>query len=145
MFFPFFIQIQQANTTAYQAAVQISESVGKLAVVSALRETVESKLADSFQSLYHNHSLKLEEIRRINLVLQELVSRAQNFGEKANTNLTIALDTATRAKNESGQRRREAQNARDGAANAHSDAMQVNREAENALNTATEFKVSLLC
>lgn len=105
---------------------------------------MESSLGDSFQSLYRNNSLKLEEIRRISMVLQELVSHAQDFGEKANMNLTKALETATQAKNVSGQRRREAQSARDSAANAHSDTMQVNREADSALNTAMEFKVSLL-
>ena len=97
----------------------------------------------SFQNLYRNNSLQLEEMGRINRILEELVSQAEEFGEKANKNLTKAMDTATQAKNESGQRRREAQSARESAVNAHSDAVQVNREAENALNAAMEFKVSI--
>ena len=135
------IQIQLANSTAYRAAQQISDSLDKLGLVSSLREEVESDLGNDFQSLYRNNSLRLEEIRRINEMLQELVSQAEKFGEQANVNLTMAMDTATRAKNEAGQRRREAQIARHNATNAHSDAMQVNSEAENALDTATEFKV----
>lgn len=132
--------IQQANSTAYLAARQISESLSQLNVVTALRETIESRLGDEFQNLYRNNSLKLEEIGRINGILEELVSLAEEFREKANMNLTKAMDTATQAKNESGQRRRQAQNARERAAIAHTDAVQVNREAENALNAAMEFK-----
>lgn len=136
-------QIQQANSTAYLAARQISESLSQLNVVTALRETIESRLGDEFQNLYRNNSLKLEEIGRINGILEELVSLAEEFGEKANMNLTKAMDTATQAKNESGQRQRQAQNARERAAIAQSDAVRVNREAENALNAAIEFKVSI--
>ena len=136
-------QIQQANTTAYLAANQISESINKLGLVSLLRESVESRLGDSFQSMYRNHSQKLEEISQIISVLQELLSLAQDLEEKANMNLTQAMEIVSEAKNVSGQRRREAQSARDSAANALSDAMRVEMEAENALNTATEFKVSL--
>ena len=142
--FPCPVQIQLANSTAHRAAAQINASLDQLRRVSFLREEVESDLGNDFQSLYRNNSLKLEEIRRINDLLQELVSQAENFGEQANVNLTMAMDTASRAKNEAGQRRREAQIARHNATNAHSDALQVNSEAENALNTATEFKVSLL-
>lgn len=141
---PCAFQIQLANSTAHRAAAQISVSLDQLRLVSSLREEVESDLGSDFQSLYRNYSLRLEEIRRINDLLQELVSQAENFGEQANVNLTMAMDTATRAKNEAGQRRREAQIARHNATNAHSDAMQVNREAENALDTAMEFNVSLL-
>ena len=133
-----------ANSTAQRAAAQISGSLDRLRLVSSLREEVESNLGDDFQSLYLNNSIRLEEIRRINELLQELVSQAENFGEQANGNLTMAMDTATRAKNGAGQRRREAQIAQHNATNAHSDAMQVNNEAENALATATEFKVRLL-
>ena len=136
-------QIQQANTTAYLAANQISESINKLGLVSLLRESVESSLGDSFQSMYRNHSQKLEEISQIISVLQELLSLAQDLEEKANMNLTQAMEIVSEAKNVSGQRRREAQSARDSASNALSDAMRVEMEAENALNTATEFKVSL--
>ena len=136
-------QIQQANTTAYLAANQISESINKLGLVSGLRQSVETRLGDSFQSMYRNHSQKLEEIRQIISVLQELVSLSQDLGEKANMNLTQAMDVASEAKNVSGQGRREAQSARDSASNALSDAMRVEMEAENALNTAAEFKVSL--
>ena len=136
-------QIQQANTTAYLAANQISESINKLGLVSLLRESVESRLGDSFQSMYRNHSQKLEEISQIISVLQELLSLAQDLEEKANMNLTQAMEIVSEAKNVSGQRRREAQSARDSASNALSDAMRVEMEAENALNTATEFKVSL--
>lgn len=138
------VQIQLANSTAYRAAQQISDSLEKLAQVSLGRETVESDLGESFQSLYHNNSLKLEEIKRINELLQQLVSQAEQYGEQANVNLTMAMDTATRAKNTAGQRRREAQIARHNASNALSDAMQANNEAENALETAMEFKVSLV-
>lgn len=140
---PCAIQIQLANSTAYRAAQQISDSLDKLGLVSSLREEVESDLGNDFQSLYRNNSLRLEEIRRINELLQELVSQAERFGEQANVNLTMAMDTATRAKNEAGQRRREAQIARHNATNAHSDAMQANSEAENALDIAMEFKVRL--
>ena len=136
-------QIQQANTTAYLAANQISESINKLGLVSLLRESVESRLGDGFQSMYRNHSQKLEEISQIISVLQELLSLAQDLEEKANMNLTQAMEIVSEAKNVSGQRRREAQSARDSASNALSDAMRVEMEAENALNTATEFKVSL--
>ncbi|KAJ7377813.1 hypothetical protein OS493_026380 [Desmophyllum pertusum] len=52
----------------------------------------------------------------------------------------MAMDTATQAKNMSGQRKREAQIALHNATNAHSDAMQVHREAEIALDAAMEFK-----
>ena len=136
------LQIQLANSTAHRAAAQISVSLVQLRQVSSRREEVESDLGNDFQSLYRNNSLRLEEIRRINELLRELVSQAETFGEQANVNLAMAMDTATRAKNEAGQRRREAQTARDNATNAQSDAMQVAIEAENALNTATEFKVS---
>ena len=136
-------QIQQANTTAYLAANQISESINKLGLVSLLLESVESRLGDSFQSMYRNHSQKLEEISQIISVVQELLSLAQDLEEKANMNLTQAMQIVSEAKNVSGQRRREAQSARDSASNALSDAMRVEMEAENALNTATEFKVSL--
>ena len=138
------LQIQLANATAHRAAAQISVSLDRLSLVSSLREEVESTLGNDFQSLYRNNSMRLEEIRRINELLQELVSQAEIFGEQANVNLTMAMDTATRAKNEAGQRRREAQIARHNATNAHSDAMQVNNEAENALDTAMAFKVRLL-
>lgn len=138
------IQIQLANSTAYRAAQQISDSLEKLALVSLLRETVESDLGESFQSLYRNNSLKLEEIKRINELLQQLVSQAEQYGEQANVNLTMAMDTATQAKNTAGQRRREAQIARHNASNALSDAMQASNEAENALETAMEFKASLV-
>ena len=111
--------------------------------MSLLRESVESRLGDSFQSMYRNHSQKLEEISQIISVLQELLSLAQDLEEKANMNLTQAMEIVSEAKNVSGQRRREAQSARDSASNALSDAMRVEMEAENALNTATEFKVSL--
>lgn len=135
------LQIQLANSTAHRAAKQINDSLVQLTLVSSLREEVESDLGDDFQSLYRNNSLRLEEIRRINELLKELVSQAETFGEQANVNLTIAMDTATRAKNEAGRRKRQAQIARHNATNAHSDAVQVNSEAENALDTAMEFKV----
>ena len=138
------LQIQLANSTAYRAAAQISVALEQLRLVSTLRGDVESNLGNDFQSLYRNNSLRLEEIRRINEMLQELVTQAETFGEQANVNLTMAMNTATQAKNEVGQRRREAQIARHNATNAHSDAMQVNSEAQNALDTAMEFKVSLL-
>ena len=51
------------------------------------------------------------------------------------------MDTATRAKDTAGQRKREAEIARHNASNALSDAMQANSEAENALDTSMEFKV----
>ena len=137
------LQIQSANSTAYRAAAQISVSLEQLSLVSTLRGEVESNLGNDFQSLYRNNSLRLEEIRRINEILRELVTQAETFGERANVNLTMAMDTATRAKNEAGQRRREAQIARHNATNAHSDAMQVNSEAQNALDTAMGFKVRL--
>lgn len=139
-----FLQIQLANSTAHRAAEQISDSLAQLTLVSSIREEVESDLGDDFQSLYRNNSLRLEEIRRINELLTELVSQAETFGEQANVNLTMAMNTATRAKNEGGQRKRQAQIARHNATNAHSDAVQVNSEAENALDTAMEFKVRLL-
>lgn len=133
-----------ANSTAHRAAEQISDSLAQLTLVSSIREEVKSDLGDDFQSLYRNNSLRLEEIRRINELLKELVSQAETFGEQANVNLTMAMNTATRAKNEAGQRKRQAQIARHNATNAHSDAVQVNSEAENALDTAMEFKVRLL-
>lgn len=138
------LQIQLANSTAYRAAAQINASLEQLRRVSFSREKVESDLGDDFQSLYRNNSLRLEEIRRINELLLELVTRAETFGEQANVNLTMAMNTATRAKNEAGQRRREAQMALHNATNAQSDAMQVNNEAKIASDTATDFKVSLL-
>lgn len=136
------IQIQLANSTAYRAAEQINESLNKLSLVRLVRQTVESDLGDNFQSLYRNNSLKLEEIKRINDLLQELVSQAEHYGEQANVNLTMAMDTATRAKDTAGQRKREAEIARHNASNALSDAMQANSEAENALDTSVEFKVN---
>ena len=72
------------------------------------------------------------------------MTQAETFGEQANVNLTMAMNTATRAKNEASQRRREAQIARHNATNAQSDAMQVNNEAKIALDRTMEFKVSLL-
>ena len=138
------MQIQQANSTAYHAAMQINQSLQKLSMVTLLRETVESDLGDSFQILYRNNSMRLEEISNINKVLLELVRQAESIGDQANGNLTMAVETATQAKNLASQRKREAQSARDNATNAHSDAMQVSTEAKNALDEAMEFKVSLV-
>ena len=137
------MQIQQANSTAYLAARQINDSLTKLSNVTTLRESVESTLGADFQSMYHNHSLKLEEIGRINGILKEFVSIAQDFGEKANMNLTKATEIATQALRESRQRREEANTALFSAAGAHSNATMAKKEADTVLNTALKFKVSI--
>lgn len=139
----YLLQIQQANFTANMAARQINESLTKLSIVTVLRESVESTLGADFQSMYHNHSSKLEEIRRINGILLEFVSFAQNFGEKAYMNLTNATEIATQALRKSRQRRDEAKTALDSAASAHSNATMAKKEADTVLNTTMKFKVSI--
>ena len=136
------MQIQQANATAYHAAKQITDSLEKLSLVTLVRERVESDLGDAFQALYRNNSMRLEEINKINEMLQALVKEAEMIGEQANGNLTMAVKTANRSKDLAGQRKREAQSALDNATNAHSDTLQANTEANNALKAAMSFEVS---
>lgn len=140
--FPLDMQIQQANSTAYHAAMQISDSLEKLKLVKFVREKVESDLGDTFQTLYRNNSMRLEEISKINEILQALVKEAEIIGEQANGNLTMAVENANRSKDLAGQRKREAQSALDNATNAHSDTLQASGDANNALKTAMGFKVS---
>lgn len=132
--------IQQANATAYHAAKQITDSLEKLSLVTLVRERVESDLGDAFQALYRNNSMRLEEINKINEMLQALVKEAEMIGEQANGNLTMAVKTANRSKDLAGQRKREAQSALDNATNAHSDTLQANTEANNALKAAMSFE-----
>ena len=141
-FFPLDMQIQQANSTAYHAAMQISDSLEKLNLVTFVRKKVESDLGDTFQTLYRNNSMRLEEISKINEILQALVKEAEIIGEQANGNLTMAVENANRSKDLAGQRKREAQSALDNATNAHSDTLQASGDANNALKTAMGFKVS---
>ena len=136
------MQIQQANSTAYHAAMQISDSLEKLKLVKFVREKVESDLGDTFQTLYRNNSMRLEEISKINEILQALVKEAEIIGKQANGNLTMAVENANRSKDLAGQRKREAQSALDNATNAHSDTLQASGDANNALKTAMGFKVS---
>lgn len=140
--FPLDMQIQQANSTAYHAAMQISDSLEKLKLVKFVREKVESGLGDTFQTLYRNNSMRLEKISKINEILQALVKEAEMIGEQANGNLTMAVENANRSKDLAGQRKREAQSALDNATNAHSDTLQASGDANNALKTAMGFKVS---
>ena len=140
--FPLDMQIQQANSTAYHAAMQISDSLEKLKLVKFVREKVESDLGDTFQTLYRNNSMRLEEISKINEILQALVKEAEIIGKQANGNLTMAVENANRSKDLAGQRKREAQSALDNATNAHSDTLQASGDANNALKTAMGFKVS---
>ena len=139
-----FVQIQQANSTAYLAARQISESLRDLFDVTTLRETVESTLGAEFQSMYHNNSLKLEEIGRINSILLELVSIAQSFGEKASMDLTKATEIASQALSESRKRKGEVETALYNASDAHLNAELAKSKADTVLNTAMKFKVSIL-
>ncbi|PFX13764.1 Laminin subunit gamma-1 [Stylophora pistillata] len=132
--------IQQANATAYHAAKQITDSLEKLSLVTLVRERVESDVGDAFQALYRNNSMRLEEINKINEMLQALVKEAEMIGEQANGNLTMAVKTANRSKDLAGQRKREAQSALDNATNAHSDTLQANTEANNALKAAMSFE-----
>ena len=85
------MRIQQANSTAYHSAMQTSDSLEKLKLVTFVREKVESDLGDAFQTLYRNNSLRLEEISKINEILQALVKIAEIIGEQANGNLTMGL------------------------------------------------------
>ena len=89
--FPLDMRIQQANSTAYHSAMQTSDSLEKLKLVTFVREKVESDLGDAFQTLYRNNSLRLEEISKINEILQALVKEAEIIGEQANGNLTMGL------------------------------------------------------
>lgn len=84
--------------------------------------------------------MRLEEINKINEMLQALVKEAEMIGEQANGNLTMAVKTANRSKDLAGQRKREAQSALDNATNAHSDTLQANTEANNALKAAMSFE-----
>ena len=140
--FPLDMQIQQANSTAYHAAMQISDSLEKLKLVTFVRVKVESDLGDTFQTLYRNNSMRLEEISKINEIFQALVKEVEIIGEQANGNLTMAVENANRSKDLAGQRKREAQSALDNATNAHSDTLQASGDANNALKTAMGFKVS---
>ena len=136
------MRIQQANSTAYHSAMQTSDSLEKLKLVTFVREKVESDLGDAFQTLYRNNSLRLEEISKINEILQTLVKEAEIIGEQANGNLTMAVETANRSKYLAGQQKREAQSVLDNATNAHSDTLQAGSDANNALKTAMGFEVS---
>lgn len=67
--------------------------------------------------------MRLEEISKINEILQALVKEAEIIGEQANGNLTMAVENANRSKDLAGQRKREAQSALDNATSAHSDTL----------------------
>ena len=140
--FPLDMQIQLANSTAYHAAMQISDSLEKTKARYICQRKIELDLGDTFQTLYRNNSMRLEEISKMNEIFQALVKIAEIIGEQANGNLTMAVETANRSKDLAGQRKREAQSALDNATNAHSDTLQASGDANNALKTAMGFKVS---
>lgn len=133
-----FIEIQQANATAHRAASMINASLSRLSEISELNNAV--KIGDNFHSLNQNNSMKLKEIAEIIAMLEKLLLDVENYGNKTAMNLMKANETAILAKEEAGQRKREAESAFHNVSNAHDDIKDLYREAENVTNLARELK-----
>lgn len=132
-------EIQQSNLTAYRAAEMIDISLSKLPEISELRNrTVET--VDNFTSLFRNNSLKLQELELIATNLLDLLSLVENLNEEAAMNLFEANETVTQARNQAGQKNRDAQKALDDAEGAFNDVMEVNRTAKDIMGRTEVFK-----
>ena len=123
----------------------IDISLSKLPEISELRNrTVET--VDNFTSLFRNNSLKLQELELIATNLLDLLSLVENLNEEAAMNMFEANETVTQARNQAGQKNRDAQKALDDAEGAFNDVMEVNRTAKDIMRRTEVFKVSVqLC